>query len=78
MDYAEEVLKSNKLRVTGINASIAWHLCAKIVCFIPLPFVMLNMSPEVLNKCLRMPLTQWCSYLSAVGGQITVLFAAFN
>lgn len=78
LDYAEDELKSNELCITGINASIAWHFCGKIVCFIPLPFVMLNTSPEVLNKCLRMPPTQWCSYLSTVSGQITVLFVAFD
>jgi len=46
LDYGEEELKSNKLYVTGINVTIAWHLCGKIVCFIPLPFVMLNINPE--------------------------------
>ena len=67
LDYAEEELKSNKLCVTGINNPIAWNLCGKNSLCYP---ITLNLSPEILNKCPRMSLTQWCSYLSTVGGQI--------
>jgi len=78
LDYAEDELKSNKLFITAINVSVAWHLCGKIVCFIPSNFVMLNICPELLIKYLGMPLTQRFSYLSTAGGQIPVLFVTFS